>query len=126
VQQQLHPKTSQEGKEPTMPSYTAYFRTDADWAEHTFRAGTPAQALAKARTFYEEHDGELLFQEYDGGLPVNEIEICTSGPDGLAVGGMMTSRSGSPQAICWKRLRARPMRRRPSSMHGKTVTSPVL
>lgn len=63
-----------------MTIYTAQFRTDADYAERTFKAKTAKQALALARTFYDEHDGELLFQKYDGGSPVNEIEI--SGPDG--------------------------------------------
>src|SRR5208282_5339408 len=63
-----------------MTIYTAQFRTDADYAERTFKARTPEQALALARTFYDEHDGELLFQNYDGGSPVNEIEI--AGPEG--------------------------------------------
>jgi hypothetical protein len=68
-----------------MTTYTAYFRTDADWAEKTFKAKTPKQALAKARAFHDERDGELLFQEYDGGLPVNEIEIATPEDDALAM-----------------------------------------
>jgi hypothetical protein len=63
-----------------MTTYTAQFRTDADYAERTFKARTAKQAFALARTFYDEHDGELLFQNYDGGSPVNEIEI--SGPTG--------------------------------------------
>jgi hypothetical protein len=63
VQQQLHPKTNQEGKEPVMKTYTAYFRSDADWAEKTFKAKTPKQALAKARAFHSRNTGELLFQE---------------------------------------------------------------
>jgi hypothetical protein len=67
-----------------MPTYTAYFRTDADWAEKTIEAKTPKQALAKARAFHNKHDEELLFQEYDGGLPLNEIEICSSEQEGLA------------------------------------------
>ena len=68
-----------------MTIYTAYFRTDADWASKTFTARTPRQALAKARAFYDEHDGELLFQEYDGGSPLNEIEITGPAGDELAV-----------------------------------------
>jgi hypothetical protein len=63
-----------------MTTYTAHFRTDADWASTTFAAKSPEQALAKARAFYDENVGGLLFQENDGGLPVNEIEV--SGPDG--------------------------------------------
>jgi len=54
-----------------MTTYTAYFRTDSDWASETFTARTPKAALAKARAFCDEHDGELLFQEYDGGSPLN-------------------------------------------------------
>jgi hypothetical protein len=34
-----------------MTTYTATFRTDADYAEETFEAATPEQALAKARAF---------------------------------------------------------------------------
>jgi hypothetical protein len=68
-----------------MKTYTAYFRTDADWADKTFKAKTPEQALAQARAFHDEHDGELLFQEYDGGLPLNEIEIVSPEGDELAI-----------------------------------------
>ena len=63
-----------------MTTYTAYFRTDADWASKTFTAKTPEEALAKARAFHDARDGELSFQEYDGGSPLNEIEI--TGPEG--------------------------------------------
>jgi hypothetical protein len=38
-----------------MTIYTAYFRTDADYAEKTFEANAAAQALALARTFDDEH-----------------------------------------------------------------------
>jgi hypothetical protein len=57
-----------------MPTYTAYFRTDADFASREFKASTPEQALRKARKFLDT-DGDLMFQEYDGGMPINEIEI---------------------------------------------------
>jgi hypothetical protein len=50
------------------------------WAEEEFKAETPEQALALARAFYDDHDEELIFQSYDGGMPVTEIEI--SGEDG--------------------------------------------
>jgi len=63
-----------------MTIYTAKFRIDADYAEKTFEANTPEQALALARAFYNEHDEDLMFEEYGGGSPVNEIEI--AGPDG--------------------------------------------
>lgn len=68
-----------------MKIYTAFFRTDADYAEREFKAGTPQQALALARAFYDEHTEELIFQSYDGGAPVNEIEITHAGGNALAV-----------------------------------------
>jgi len=68
-----------------MTTYNAYFRTDADWASKTFTAKAPEEALAKARAFHDEHDGQLLFQEYDGGVPVAEIEITGQDGDELAV-----------------------------------------
>jgi hypothetical protein len=63
-----------------MTTYTATFRTDADYAEETFEAATPEQSPAKARAFHDEHDDELTFESYNGGTPVNGIEI--TGPDG--------------------------------------------
>jgi len=44
-----------------MTTYTAYFRTDADFATQEFEADTPEQALAQARTFCEDHTEELVF-----------------------------------------------------------------
>lgn len=58
-----------------MTIYTAKFRTDADYATKRFDAETPAQALTQARAYYDEHDEELLFQEYDGASAVSEIAI---------------------------------------------------
>lgn len=58
-----------------MTTYTAYFRTDAEYAMHDFEADTPAQALEMARAFYDEHEDDLCFMECDGGLPMDEIEI---------------------------------------------------
>ena len=58
-----------------MPTYTVHFRNDQDYATRTFKAGTPAQALADARAFYEEHDWELQFVTYDSGHGVNEILV---------------------------------------------------
>jgi hypothetical protein len=63
-----------------MPTYTATFRTDAEYARHDFKAATPAEALALARAFYDDHTEELYFESYDSGMEVDEIEI--SGPDG--------------------------------------------
>jgi hypothetical protein len=63
-----------------MTTYTAYFRTDAEYATHRFEADTPDQALALARQLYDDDPLELMFASYDGGMPVSEIEI--HGPDG--------------------------------------------
>src|SRR5258708_38503358 len=71
--------------EPTMPSYTADFRTDADYAIYTFEARSPRDALTKARAFYDEHTDELMFQSYDGGHPVNEITVCDTGGNEVAL-----------------------------------------
>jgi hypothetical protein len=58
-----------------MPTYTAYFRTDADFASREFKASTPKQALRKARKFLDGHAEDLMFDHYDSGMPVNEIAI---------------------------------------------------
>jgi hypothetical protein len=68
-----------------MTTYIATFRTDADHAEHEFNAKTPDRALAKARAFHDEHTEDLMFESYDGGMPVNEIAISGPGGDELAV-----------------------------------------
>jgi len=58
-----------------MPTYTATFYTDANYAEHEFKAKTPKQALAAAREMEGGDDGSLYFESYDGGQPVDEIVI---------------------------------------------------
>jgi len=64
-----------------MTIYTAYFRTDAEYAVEQIEAATPEQALALARKLYwEDHSLELCFQSY-GRLDVNEIAIYTDGDD---------------------------------------------
>lgn len=68
-----------------MPSFTAYFRTDADFATREFTARTPKAALQKARAFYEKRGAELMFESYDGGHPVNEISIFDEGGDEVAL-----------------------------------------
>jgi hypothetical protein len=68
-----------------MPTYTAYFRTDADYATRQFAARSPQQALKKARQFLDERDDELMFEHYDSGMGVNEIEIADADSDRLAV-----------------------------------------
>jgi hypothetical protein len=71
--------------ETTMASYTADFRTDADYAIHSFKARSPQHALRKARVFYDEHPEELMFTSYDGGHPVNEISVRSTGGDEVAL-----------------------------------------
>jgi len=61
--------------ENIMTTYTAYFRTDSETANHEVEADTPEQALIKAQELYENDPGELWFEPYDGGMPVSEIEI---------------------------------------------------
>jgi hypothetical protein len=71
--------------EPTMPNYTADFRTDADYAIHAFKARSPQDALRKARAFHDEHTQALMFQSYDGGHPVNEIAVHDADGDQVAL-----------------------------------------
>jgi hypothetical protein len=68
-----------------MKTYTAYFRTDADFATRDFKAATPEQALKKARRFYDDDPLDLMFESYDGGMPVNEIAIKDANNDEVAV-----------------------------------------
>lgn len=68
-----------------MPTYTADFRTDADYATRCFTAHSPLAALKKARAFYDKRTEELMFQSYDGGHPVVEIAIHNSDGDQVAI-----------------------------------------
>jgi hypothetical protein len=68
-----------------MTTYTAYFRTDANFATLEFKAATPEQALKKARRFYADDPFGLMFESYDGGMSVNEIVIEDADHDELAV-----------------------------------------
>jgi len=56
-----------------MPTYIAYFRTDAAHANHAFEARSPQEALKKARAFYYERSEELIFFERYDGHTLNEI-----------------------------------------------------
>ena len=49
-----------------MPTYTAHFYTEADWAETTIEAATPELALQRARQIESEATETLDFQSYDG------------------------------------------------------------
>jgi hypothetical protein len=68
-----------------MTTYTALYHTDADYAEQTFDADTPQQALRLAQAFYDQHTEELIFESYNSGMPVNEIEIADDQGIRLAV-----------------------------------------
>ena len=68
-----------------MTTYRAYFYTDGDFATRRFDADTPEQALALARQFYDDDPVDLMFEAYDGGLPVNEIAIHDADYKELAV-----------------------------------------
>ena len=68
-----------------MTTYTAYFRTDAEFAYYDFEADTPEQALALAVKLDEENPSELDFENYDSGMPVNEIVIKDAQHNDVAV-----------------------------------------
>jgi hypothetical protein len=68
-----------------MKTYTATFRTDAEFATREIKAATPEQALKKARRLYDDDPFDLMFESYDGGMPVNEIAIADADYDELAV-----------------------------------------
>ena len=67
-----------------MTTYTANFRSDAEFASHEFEAETPEQALTLARKLYEDDPSELWFEHYDG-MPVNEIAIADADGNEVAV-----------------------------------------
>ena len=68
-----------------MTTYTAIFRTDAEFATHEFTADSPEQALALARRFYDDDPLDLMFESYSDGMPVNEIVIQDPDDNELAV-----------------------------------------
>ena len=57
-----------------MNTYTANFRSDAEYASHDFEAETPEEALTLARKFNADDPSELWFEHY-AEMPVNEIAI---------------------------------------------------
>ena len=68
-----------------MTTYRAYLHTDADFATFEVEADTPEQALALARQLYDDDPVDLMFEPYDGGMPVNEIAIHDADYKELAV-----------------------------------------
>ena len=66
-----------------MPTYTANFFTEADWAETDIKAASPKQALRRARQIESDQSEILDFQSYDSTGGVEHIEIRAS--DGTTV-----------------------------------------
>lgn len=58
-----------------MPTYTAHFFTEADWAKTTIKAASPRQALQRARQIESDETETLDFQSYDGTSGIERIEI---------------------------------------------------
>jgi hypothetical protein len=71
--------------EPTMPTYTAEFRSDVDYATHDFKARSPQDALKKARAFNDRRPDELMFEHHNGSHPVNEISLHDADGDEVAL-----------------------------------------
>jgi hypothetical protein len=71
--------------EPTMPTYTVNFRTDADFATRRFTARSPQHALKKALAFYDERTEDLIFEGYNSGTLVNEIIVRDAGGEEVAL-----------------------------------------
>lgn len=61
-----------------MPTYTAHFYTEADWAEATITADTPELALQRARQIEDAETEALNFESYDTTNGVELIEIWSS------------------------------------------------
>ena len=57
-----------------MTTYTAYFRTDAEFATSDSRPTPPSRRLP-SRASLRDDPSELDLEAYDGGMPVNEIAI---------------------------------------------------
>jgi hypothetical protein len=64
-----------------MPTYTAEFHTDAEWALLDIKAATPEKALQKARAVDPD---TLDFQSYGDRQPVNYITIRDQNSNDLA------------------------------------------
>jgi hypothetical protein len=63
--------------------YTAFFYTEADFAEVTIMARSPKLALKRARRIESDETEILNFQSYDSGAGIEHIEI--RAPDGHTV-----------------------------------------
>jgi len=68
-----------------MPTYTATFRTAAEYATHDIKAKTPVQALRRARALFERTPDTLSFEHYDMRQPIDEIAIADAAGNELTV-----------------------------------------
>jgi hypothetical protein len=68
-----------------MPTYTAIFRTNVDYATRDFTARSPRDALRKARAFGDERGDDLAFERYDGPHRVNEVTVRTAAGEEVAL-----------------------------------------
>jgi hypothetical protein len=68
-----------------MTEYNAHYRTDAEYALYHFEADSPEHALQLARELYDHNHCALQFDNYEGPLPLDEIEISGDEGDQLAV-----------------------------------------
>lgn len=58
-----------------MPTYTATFRTSAEFATTTIKAKNPEAALRAAQRLWDRNQQALVFQRYDEIMPLTDIEI---------------------------------------------------
>lgn len=61
-----------------MPTYTATFRTDAEFATATVQAKNPRAALRVAQALWEQNQNALVFKRYEDIFPLNEIAITSA------------------------------------------------
>jgi hypothetical protein len=66
-----------------MTTYTVHFRTDAGRASHDIEADTPEEALALACKLDPRQ--ELSFDPCYSPMPVNEIAVCDSDGEEVAI-----------------------------------------
>jgi hypothetical protein len=88
--------------ETTMPTYTAEFRTDADYAYCAFDARSPEDALKHARASLDDCNEELFFERYDDTHTVNRSRCATPTATRLRCGKTTNCACASRPAICWK------------------------
>jgi hypothetical protein len=69
-----------------MNTYHVILSNDLQWAEETFEAETPEQAIELARRFADERSDELLFERFEEcGEAINDISVSDGRGNELAV-----------------------------------------